>query len=95
MFISRSYIGDALAGSQQCQASPVAGAEVHLPAVLLVHQLRRVIHMVQPHHMRQLVHDDGPNQSGSVWKGQSFSQIRRVELHLAGDVNMGLARNLN
>ena len=77
------------------QPGPVALAEVELPGVLFVHQLCGVVHVVQSQDVSQFMHDDGTDQRGTVGPGECFGEAWRVKRHLAGDGNVGFARNLD
>ncbi len=69
--------------------------KVELPAVFFVHQLRGVVNVIQSQDVRQFVHDDGPDEWGTARPGQCVCEVRCVKSHLAGDVNIGFARNLD
>lgn len=69
--------------------------KVELPAVFFVHQLRGVVYVIQSQDVRQFVHDDGADEWGTARPGQCVCEVRCVKSHLAGDVNIGFARNLD
>ena len=50
--------------------------------------------MVQAQHVREFVHDDGTDQQGAVGTGEDLLEPRRIKCHLAGDQNVGFARDV-
>lgn len=83
-----------MAGSQLRKTGAVAVGELELTGVLAVHQLRRVVDMVESEHMRKLVDHDRFHLLPPTRVLKHQRHVRCVEHRLTGDVDNRFPRPL-